>query len=118
MRNYFQQRMKSISYALQGMKELYTESNMKVHTFCSIVVILLGCRVHLTKEEWLWIISAIILVFFGEAVNTAIERLCDAVDQEHNEHIKHTKDIAATAVLFLSILAVIIGIMVFYPYIT
>jgi diacylglycerol kinase (ATP) len=37
-------------------------------------------------------------VVFAELVNSAIEALCDFVEERHNEKIKVIKDIAAAAV--------------------
>jgi len=39
----------------------------------------------LSPDEWRWIILAIALVWLAEALNTAIERLADAITIEPNE---------------------------------
>lgn len=51
-----------------------------------------------------------------EAVNTAIERTLDTLHPERDERIRNVKDIAAGAVLTASILAVVVGLLVFIPY--
>jgi diacylglycerol kinase (ATP) len=69
----------------------------------------------LTSDEWRWVILAIALVWLAEALNTAIERLADAVTLEPNENIGYAKDVAAGAVLAASIISVVIGLTIFLP---
>jgi diacylglycerol kinase len=69
----------------------------------------------LSSDEWRWIILAITLVWLAETLNTAIERLANAVTLEPNENIGHAKDVAAGAVLAASIISVVIGLTIFFP---
>jgi diacylglycerol kinase len=48
-------------------------------------------------------------------LNTSVEKICDAVTKEHNEHIKLSKDVAAAAVLISSLVALIVGSSIFLP---
>ena len=68
------------------------------------------------RQDWLWLVLAITLVWISEAINTAIEYLCDVVSSEFSHSAKLAKDIAAAAVLIAAIAAVIIGVIVFIPY--
>jgi len=69
----------------------------------------------LSPDEWRWIILAIALVWLAEALNTAIERLADAITIEPNENIGYAKDVAAGAVLAAAIISVVIGLTIFLP---
>ena len=69
----------------------------------------------LLPDEWRWIILAIALVWLAEALNTAIERLADAITIEPNENIGYAKDVAAGAVLAAAIISVVIGLTIFLP---
>jgi diacylglycerol kinase (ATP) len=71
----------------------------------------------LSSDEWRWIILAIALVWLAEALNTAIERLADAVTLEPNENIGYAKDVAAGAVLAAAIVSAVIGLTIFVPHI-
>ena len=66
-------------------------------------------------DEWRWIILAIALVWLAETLNTAIERLADAITIEPNENIGYAKDVAAGAVLAAAIVAIVIGSTIFLP---
>jgi diacylglycerol kinase len=57
------------------------------------------------------------LVWLAEALNTAIERLADAVTLEPNENIGYAKDVAAGAVLAAAIISVVIGLTIFVPHV-
>ena len=81
----------------------------------SIGALLLGLLLRIGPGEWLGIILAIGAVWFSEAVNTAIERLADAVTPEHDPNVKIAKDCAAAAVLIASAVALLIGLIIFVP---
>lgn len=48
--------------------------------------------------DFLLILVVTAFVVFAEIINSAIEALCDFVEERHNEKIKIIKDIAAAAV--------------------
>ena len=48
--------------------------------------------------DFLLVLVATAFVVFAEIVNSAIEALCDFVEERHNEKIKVIKDMAAAAV--------------------
>jgi diacylglycerol kinase (ATP) len=50
-----------------------------------------------------------------EGVNTAIEKLSDYVQPEHDPRIGRIKDISAGAVMIVSLLASIIGLIIYIP---
>ncbi len=55
-------------------------------------------------------------VWVAEALNTAVELLCDVVCVERNEGIRRVKDLAAGAVLLAAAGAVAIGVIIFWPH--
>jgi diacylglycerol kinase len=112
----FKSRIKSFSFAFQGIKTFFqTQHNAWIHTLAGICVIVLGIVFKLTIPEWCWLIFAIGLVFITEMLNTAIEFLTDLVSPEYHPLAKKVKDVAAGAVLFASIVAVLIGLIIFIP---
>lgn len=50
-----------------------------------------------------------------EALNSALEVLCDRVSKEQDPLIGQAKDLAAASVLWAAIMAFIIGILLFGP---
>ncbi len=110
-------RMKSFSYALQGIKTaLKDQPNFIIHLLISIAVILLSFILEITKEEWLAVIITIGLVITLELTNTAIEEVVNSFTDQVHPSAKKAKDVAAGAVLVGSILAVVVGCITFLPY--
>ena len=70
---------------------------------------MIGCNYY----EWLAVLLCIGLVIVAEILNTCIEKLCDLYSTEKNEKIKYIKDLAAGGVLFVSLIALTVGILIF-----
>lgn len=110
-------RVKSFRYAFAGIAVLIkSQHNAWIHTLATILVIGCGLFFQINPVEWCLIILAILAVLVSEALNTAIEFLCDATSPAPHPLIKKTKDVAAGAVLISAIGAAIIGSIIFLPY--
>lgn len=79
------------------------QPNMKVHVVSAILVGLVGSGLPLGLAEKVTLIFCVLLVFFAEILNSALETLVDLATQEFDEKARVTKDAAAAAVLVLSI---------------
>jgi diacylglycerol kinase len=55
------------------------------------------------------------MVISFEMMNHALEKLSDAVHPEHHTLIKFSKDVSAAAVLWSTIISILIGIMILLP---
>jgi diacylglycerol kinase (ATP) len=105
--------LRSFRFAAQGIVDLFRfENNAKVHLLIAVVVLILGVWLHLSLVEWALIITQIGLVWAAEAVNTAIEKLCDFVSPGIHPQIKAIKDLASGAVLILALTAVVTGLLI------
>ena len=89
------------------------EHNARIHVIAATLAILLATVLEADVLEWIAIFIVIALVFITEILNSGIERLCDIVRPEYSQTIKEIKDLAAGAVLVSSVLAVIIGTLIF-----
>lgn len=107
----------SFHYAWQGLRAASEESNIRIQAGVAVVVIAAGWRFDITATEWCIILLTIALVIGLEMINSAIESLVDLVTREHHPLAGKVKDIAAGAVLFASVLAIIIGVLVFWKYV-
>jgi diacylglycerol kinase len=61
-------------------------------------IVLAGAFVLRDSLDFLLILVATGMVLFAEMMNSAVEALCDFVEEDHNEKIGVIKDIAAAAV--------------------
>ncbi|MCD8825965.1 diacylglycerol kinase family protein [Staphylococcus gallinarum] len=109
--------MKRFKYAFQGMMILFKkDSKFFMHVLVGIVTIICGWFFQISTLDWLMIVIAIGLVLAFEAINTAVEYVVDLVTTEYDPLAKHAKDVAAFSVMLASIVALVIGLVVFLPY--
>ncbi len=108
----------SFYYAFSGIfYGFLTERNLKIHLLAAILTISMGCYLKISSIEWALVFFAIFLVIVAEFINTAIELTIDMITKNYHPLAKQAKNLAAGAVLLSAINAVIIGIIVFVPYI-
>lgn len=114
MKNFF----RAFLYAWNGIRvSLKDQRNLKVQSLVALITIGAGFYFNIACLEWCLILFSIALVLGLEMVNSAIENLVDLVTMERRPLAGKVKDIAAGAVLFASIIAVIIGIIIFRKYV-
>jgi diacylglycerol kinase (ATP) len=110
-------RLASFGHALRGLAfMLRTQHNAWIHLGASAGVIAAGLGLAIKPDDWRAIVLAIALVWTAEIMNTAFEHLCDVVQPDFHAAVKTAKDVAAGAVLVAAIAAVIVGGLVFWPY--
>jgi diacylglycerol kinase (ATP) len=112
-------RFRAFSCAIRGVVLCITqEPHGRFHALAAIIVILVGVMLNASVEDWCWFIVCIGMVMATEAVNTSIERLSNRVSEEHHELIRDAKDLAAGAVLVVSVASAIIGLLRMWPLLT
>jgi len=75
----------------------------------------LGAVVRLSWPELALIVLTASLVLVVEALNTALETMCDLVSPDYHPLVKRAKDISAAAVLIAALGAVTIALLLFLP---
>ena len=114
----FASRIRSFGYAFSGLGFAFrTQHNFRIQILAAIIAVMLGALFKISMDDWRWIVLAIVMVLATELLNTAIEHLCDVVQPEIHPSVKAAKDVAAAAVLVMSIGAAVIGLMVFWPHV-
>jgi diacylglycerol kinase (ATP) len=115
----FTGRLKSMVFALKGAYKLVTtEHSVMVQFSIGIIITIAGFYFEITKTEWLLQTLAIGLVLSIEGINTAVEKIADFIHPEFHERIGFIKDIAAGAVFFAAMTAIVIGAIIYVPYVT
>lgn len=106
----------SFKHAFEGIFwSLRTQPNYQVHLLLAFLSFAGGYYYHITYNEFLFLVFLTFTGLAMETVNTAIEKLSDAVSLDFNEHIKIAKDVAAGAMLFYAIGAFICACIIFLP---
>ena len=113
MREFF----KSFVYALNGIRASFRDQrNVKVQSIVALITVVAGLYFRITPTEWSLILLSIAAVIGLEMMNTAMESLVDLVTTERKPLAGKVKDVAAGAVLFASVIALILGIIIFRKY--
>lgn len=113
----YKRRVLSFKYAFDGIWEAFKEEpNLKFHFLAALVVIFLGVHFQITNGEWITLIIAIGLVISVELTNTALEEVVDSFTQDSHPGAKRAKDVSAGAVLIIALMALSVGVFIFFPY--
>ena len=107
----------SVEFAFTGILTAFKEErNMRKHAMTGVLVVFAGLLFRVSVMEWLFLLLCTFLVVTLEIVNSAIENVVDLASDYHFSMLaKNAKDMAAGAVLFFSVFAVIAGIFIFGP---
>jgi len=107
---------RSFGFAFTGIYELLkSEQNARIHLFISLCVVIAGVLFQISASEWCIVVLCMGLVFAAEAFNTVFEKLSDHLFPQKHETARLAKDIAAGAVLFSALMAVVCGMIIFLP---
>jgi diacylglycerol kinase (ATP) len=111
-------RARSFVYAGRGVwLTLKTQHNAWIHAVATVVVVVTGIYLGINRVDWCAIALACAAVWIAESLNTALEYLADAISPERHPRIGDAKDVAAGAVLISVVAAIIVGLIVFGPYV-
>jgi diacylglycerol kinase (ATP) len=107
--------LKSFGFAIRGfVGAVCDEGHLRFHLVAAVYVLVFSLFYHFSAVQTAVLVVLIALVIAAELFNTAIEKACDAITKEQNEHIKRAKDISAGAVLVMSVAAVIVAVIFFW----
>lgn len=107
--------LKSFGFAIRGfVGAVCDEGHLRFHLVAAVYVLVFSLFYHFSAVQTALLVILIALVIAAELFNTAIEKACDAITKEQNEHIKRAKDISAGAVLVMSVAAVIVAVSFFW----
>jgi diacylglycerol kinase (ATP) len=111
--------LKTFRYAWKGVQYLFrTQPNARVQLIVFVLVVFAGFLFGISKPEWLAILIVSAVVITAEGMNTALEILGDEVaDGKWKNLVGRAKDVSAGAVLIAAVFAIVVGLVIFVPYI-
>lgn len=113
----FTGRIRSFKFAGKGvLLTLRSQHNAWIHAAATLVVVVAGVALHITRTEWCLVLLSCAAVWTAEALNTAIEFLADATTKEFHPVVGQAKDVAAGAVLVAAAAAFVVGAVIFTPH--
>ena len=86
-----------------------------VQSSIALLMVIAGFYFEIDRYEWILQILAFGLVLSIEGLNTAVEKIADFIHPEFHDRIGFIKDIAAGAVFFAAIAAIIVGLLIYVP---
>jgi len=108
----------SLTIAISGVKlALKEEQSFRIQSLIGIIVFLLMFILGLTLIEKTILILVISMVLGLELVNSQIEKVLDLIQPAYNLKVKFIKDLSAGAVLVAVLGSIIVGFIIFTPYI-
>lgn len=107
----------SFKFAFAGVLfALRYNQNLRIHFFFAFIVIVASIFFHINAFEMGILGVMILLVISSEMLNTAIEEMVNFVVTEHKREAKIAKDVSAGMVLLTAIGSVVVGTLIFIPY--
>lgn len=109
----------SFRFAFRGLRVIFEEEqSFLIQLLVAVVVIFFMFYFDLPAIEKVVLIIVINLILILEIINTAIERVLDIIEPNFNPQVGKVKDLVSAIVLFASLGAVIVGLIIFTPYFT
>lgn len=109
-------RIKGMGYAIKGAWMLIrNEASIKVQVVIAVLITIAGFYYDISNTEWILQSLTIALVLSVEGLNTAIEEMADFVHPNRHPKIGYIKDVAAGAVFFTAIVAIIVACIIYLP---
>jgi len=108
--------IRSYKAAFSGLNIAFNhELNFQIELILTLLALALSFFFQITKLEWVIVIFCIGITLSAELMNTSIETLSEL--KRFHEVIRKIKDLAAAAVLAVAVMDVMLGIIIFTPYI-
>lgn len=112
----FRKKWRNLVAAISAVRYVWREElSFRIQVIRGIATFVLGYFLHISAIEWLFIIVMSGAILAIEAINTAIEEICDALIVEHHPRIARIKDVGALASALIGFAALVIGLIIFLP---
>lgn len=108
----------SFKYAIEGVVfSIKHNGNFRIYICVAFLVILASILFDVNPFEMGILGVMILLVFICEMINSAIEEMVNLITTEHRQQAKIAKDVGAGMVLVASLGSVVVGFLIFFPYV-
>jgi diacylglycerol kinase (ATP) len=109
-------RARTFGFAFDGLRWLVrTQPNFRIHLLVTALVLAAALALRVPPEALGLLALTIGVVLALEALNTALEALCDVASPSYHPLVRVSKDASAAAVLIGAMAAVVVGLAVLGP---
>lgn len=110
-------KLANIGPSWRAVKMLWREEDsFKIQTVCGALALLVAYLLDFSRMEWTVLFLTIGAVLAIEALNTALEELCDHITLEQHPQIGKVKDLGSAASGLIGSAALLIGVTLFLPH--
>ncbi|OGM00207.1 hypothetical protein A2501_01555 [Candidatus Uhrbacteria bacterium RIFOXYC12_FULL_57_11] len=108
----------SIQHAIRGVVVVFRhEQSFRIQVGAGVCAIALGIVFHVPRSQLLIMFVMIAAVLSLEMVNSVFERIIDNFKPRIHPIVRDVKDAMAGAVLIVSIISALVGVVIFWPYV-
>lgn len=110
--------VRKFKYAFRGLfVAIKEEKSLIVDLIFSVIVLIIAAAINneMKTFDWIILVMVIALVIGMELINTAIENLVDTISFKYNIDASKIKDTAAATSLVFSLMAIVVGLLIFIP---
>ena len=108
---------KSFKYAACGFAYVFkNERNFRIQVVAAVLVVALMIAFPLRTLERIALLLIITFILVLELINTIMEKIVDILKPRIHHYVETIKDRRAGAVLIASAGALVIGLLIFWPY--
>ena len=109
---------RSFRYAFRGVMIVFkSEQSFRLQLLVAFLVVLCGVLFQIRRFEWIVLFLLIGSVLSLELINSVFERIMDAFKPRIHPIVRDIKDIMAATVLIVSCIALLVGLIIFIPYV-
>ena len=109
---------RSVRHALDGLVYVVKhEKNFRIELVVGFFVVLFVLIFKIKNWEAIVLLLMIMWVLIFELINTVLERVVDILKPRIHPYARLIKDIMAGVVLISASISIIVGILIFYPYV-
>lgn len=109
--------IKSFVHALRGIRVVFkNEQSFQIQFLFALSVVVLGFLFRVNAFEWIILFLLIGLILTLELINSVFERIVDTFKPRIHPIVRDIKDIMAATVFIMSLIALMIGLIIFWPY--
>lgn len=110
--------LRSFTHAARGLATVFrSEQNFRIQLGVAFFVFIAMFLLPTTRAEKVALVVVASWVLVLELLNSVLERFIDLVKPRLHEYAREIKDLMAAAVLLTSIVSVVVGVLILYPYV-
>lgn len=110
---------KSVRHAWDGLSWAFShEKNFRIELLIALLVVLFIVLFDVKIWETVVLLLMIMWVLIFELINTVVERVVDILKPRIHPYARLIKDLMAGVVLISATVSVVVGFLIFYPYLT